>query len=116
MAFVTAEETVPGMADSIEARRRTLGIAKGELAALAGRSRETLRPVLAGLRRRYDDATIFGLGRVLRWENDWYERLQAGEAPTEIPVDDDRLAVIEQRLTRVEEAVQQLLDDEPRAR
>lgn len=106
------DPVVPGMADAIERRRQAVGVGKGNLAKIAGVSRETLRPVLAGYRRAYNDETIFGLARALRWQNDWYQRLQAGDAPAELPPIDPeieaRLRAMEDRFSRIETALARL--------
>lgn len=94
---------LPGLAAAIERRRLAVGLGKGRLAAAAGLSREGLAPLLKGYRRAYNDSTIIGIARALRWEVDWYERLQQGEAPAEVeasPADG-----LDERITRLEDEV-----------
>lgn len=92
---------MPGMADAVEARRIARGLSTGKLAELVGVSRQALVPVRKGLRRDYNDDTIFGVARALRWPVDWYERLKGGEPPMD--EDDPDHADLEQRLDQVEE-------------
>lgn len=117
---MTTVEIVPGMAEAIERRRTALGIAKGVLASVAGVSRETLRPVLAGELRQYADETIFGLGRALRWRNDWFDRLREGLDPVEHVADVDlaeEIRTLRQEVARLRDQVQSLgtSADAPRA-
>jgi hypothetical protein len=115
---VSDEEIVPGMAEAIERRRLDVGLSKGSLAARAGRSRETLRPVLAGVRRKYDDDTIFGVGRSLRWRNDWYDRLLAGDEPIEADRDhsdlDDRVSRLEEQMKEALSILRRMQGSSPR--
>lgn len=102
------------MADAIETRRRQLRIAKGQMAELAGVNRETLRPVRAGLLRDYNDETIFGLARALRWPVDWYERLKRGEPAVDEngeadPRVSDRLDDLERRADELERLLREVL-------
>lgn len=87
-------ESVPGMAEAIERRRLDLGLTKGELAERAEVTRQGLDPVRRGERRDYNDRTIIGVARALRWEVDWYARLCDGREPVEATVerDDDTTA------------------------
>lgn len=100
-----SDQVVPGMADAIERRRLVLGLGKGQLASKAGLSREGLSPILKGYRRSYNDASVIGVARALRWQVDWYDRLQHGDAPEE---DTPGGADVETRLTLLEEAVAQI--------
>lgn len=74
-------DLVPGMAEAIEERRRSLGMTIGDFAAEAGLTRQGLDPVRRGERRQYNDRTILGVARALRWDHDWYDRILAGQRP-----------------------------------
>lgn len=75
---------VPGMADAIERRRLELGMTIGDLADAAGITRQGLDPVRRGEHRSYNDRTIMGVARALRWDVDWLDRLIAGRRPREV--------------------------------
>src|SRR5689334_1141133 len=77
-------EIVPGMAETIEARRRQLQLSPGEFSRRAGITRQGLAPVVKGHRRAYQDRVRFGVARALEWEPDAIDRLLAGEQPVEI--------------------------------
>lgn len=76
------EETVPGMAEAVEGRRRELRLRPGQFAQAAGLTPQGLDPVRKGIRRSYSEKTLDGVAQALRWPTDWYDRLQAGEDPT----------------------------------
>ena len=76
-------ETVPGMADYVERRRRQLELTPGDFAERAGLTRQGLDPVRSGIRKDYADKTRFGVARALAWPTDWYERLLDGEDPAD---------------------------------
>lgn len=101
-----SDEVLPGLAEAIERRRLAVGLGKGHLASAAGLSREGLAPLLKGYRRAYNDSTIIGLARALRWEVDWYERLQHGEPPTE--AEGSASEALDERLTRLEDEVREI--------
>lgn len=74
-------DRVPGMAEAIDARRLELGLTIGNFADAAGLTRQGLDPVRQGLRRQYNDRTILGVARALRWPIDWLDQLEAGRTP-----------------------------------
>lgn len=83
-------ETIQGMAEAIEQRRRDLNLTVGELAAAAGITAQALAGYRRGERRDSVAAerTKRGLASALGWPADWYERLDAGEDPASFPVVD----------------------------
>jgi transcriptional regulator with XRE-family HTH domain len=81
-------DEVPRMAERVEARRRELGLAPGAFAERSGLTAPALAHVRAGRKRRYQESTIYGVARALRWRTDWYERLLADQEPE---VDDGAL-------------------------
>lgn len=80
---MTDPEIVPGMAEAIEHRMELLGMSPGEFAIQAGLSRTAVAHVRAGHRRAYQRRLTRGVAGALRWPNDWYARLLAGEDPRE---------------------------------
>lgn len=100
------------MRQAVEGRRRELRLSVGELAELAGLSRQGIANVREGRQRDYHESTIFGIARALRWDVDWYERILAGEEPRPAPVRDeltpddrtltDRVAMLEAQLALVQ--------------
>jgi hypothetical protein len=110
-----ATERVPGMAECVEGRRRELGLSPRQFADTAGVTTEALRPVRAGRRKQYRDSVVFGVARALRWEPDWYDRLQAGQdplisvAPDDLPNFRQRVEQIEATVARLERAIAEVL-------
>lgn len=80
---IVASEINPAMADAVDRRRLQLGMTPGDFATAAGLTRQGLDPVRKGELRKYNDRTILGVARALRWEPDWYERLSSGRSPIE---------------------------------
>jgi transcriptional regulator with XRE-family HTH domain len=78
------EETVPGMAEAIERRRRELGLSPGEFAERAGITRQGAGNVRRGVRRQYHDKVKLGVARALGWRADAIDRLLIGEQPVEL--------------------------------
>lgn len=73
-------ETVAGMAEAIDARRQELGIASiAEFERRTGITREGLKPLLAGERRRYQDRLKWPVCAALGWTADSIDRLLRGE-------------------------------------
>lgn len=72
-------DTVPGMAEAINQRRKQLGLTPGQFATAAGLTRQGLGRVQKGVRAGYQDRTLLGVARALRWPADWYDRLLRGE-------------------------------------
>ena len=119
MNMARKRTTIPGLAEAIEDRRRQLGLTIGELAEAAGLTRQGLDPLRRGERRSYEDRTIFGIARALRWRGDWYQVISDGggleDLPTEIqavtrPETPARLSDVElvATLRRLTEAVDRL--------
>ena len=109
------DEIVPGMAETIEARRKALSLNPGQFAERAGLTREGARRVRNGHRRKYQDDTINGVARTLRWEASWYDQLLAGERPIETDRDEpadihDRLSRLEDHARRVDETLDLILE------
>jgi hypothetical protein len=69
------------MADRVERRRRELGLTPGAFAELAQLTAPALAHVRAGHRRKYQDSTIFGVARALRWRTNWYESMLENQDP-----------------------------------
>ena len=84
----TAPERSDELAEIIERRRRELGLTIGAFASTAGLTRQGLDPIRRGVLKSYEDRTIFGIARALRWAPDWYDRILHGGEPT--PADEGR--------------------------
>ena len=100
------------MAEAVEARRLVLGLNPGQFAEEAKLTRQGASHIRKGFRRRYQEDTIRGVAKALRWERDWYDRLLSGELPVEAEA--TASSSVEDRLTRLEdavEAIRQLLHD-----
>ena len=78
---VSERETVPGMAEAIEARRDLVLLSAGGFAEAAGISRPIANQIRRGERRAYSDDTRYGVARALAWPGDWYQRIVNGEDP-----------------------------------
>lgn len=76
-----ATQTVPGMAEAVQARMDERGLSPGDFARLADVTPQGLAHVRQGRRKRYQSKIKFGVARALQWPPDWYERLEAGEDP-----------------------------------
>lgn len=105
-------ETVPGMAEAIDARRAERGLSPSEFAANAGVTPQGLAPVRRGDRKLYQSKVRIGVARALWWPEDWFERLEAGDDPSTFPtvVPDDALASdeIRTRLAELESEVAEI--------
>jgi transcriptional regulator with XRE-family HTH domain len=66
------------LSDAIEQRRLELGLSVQDLANQTGLTREGLRPLLRGERRKYQDRLKLPVCRVLGWSPDSIDRLLAG--------------------------------------
>lgn len=82
-----AGETIPGMAEAIEARRKELHLSVGDLADAAGITPMGLKPLREGIRRDYRIGTLHGLAAALRWKRNWFDLLLAGADPAELEDD-----------------------------
>lgn len=104
------------MSEAVESRRQALGLSPGRFAEATGLTRQGAANVRSGKRRLYQDDTIHGVARALRWRRDWYERLLAGEEPEEDDhVPSGLLDALDERLARVEEALELISDRLDRA-
>lgn len=105
-------DTVPGMAEAIEARRAALNLTVEGLAAAAGLTRPGIKPLREGQRRNYSTATLRGVAEALGWHRDWYDRLQQGASGGEL-IDPDRVASWDHRISslpiEVQEAIEYLI-------
>lgn len=118
------EETVPGMAEAIERRRKARRLAPSDFARASGLTMQGLAPVRSGVRKGYQEKVRSGVAKALAWPLDWYERLLAGDDPETFPDTehpdrprsvDDRLSAVEadvadlrQTLARVERGISEL--------
>lgn len=105
---------VPGMAERVESRRKELRLSPGDFAKRAGLTRQALADVRGGKRKQYQDVTINGVARALRWKTDWYERLLVGKSPVvdgKLPPSDDRIDGLEARVDGLEGALVSLRDE-----
>lgn len=99
-------EIVPGMAEAIHARRRQLRIEDvAELVRRTGLTRQGLAPLLAGVRKGYQERTTGPVCRVLRWKPDGIDRLMRGEAPIER---DPTTADLDEEISRLAEQTARL--------
>ena len=125
--MTSKRSTVPGMAEAVEDRRRELGLTIGKLAEAAGLTRPGLDPVRRGDRKAYEDRTVFGIARALRWRSDWYAWLVDGGDPAELPVEpeqvtqtdvpvpsDDELVATLRRLTEAVDRLERRMAEEDR--
>lgn len=87
MEHVTEEQTVPGMSEAVEGRRKELRLRPGQFAEMAGLTPQGLDPVRKGYRRSYSDRTINGVADALGWPVDWYDRMLEGEMPETVTAD-----------------------------
>lgn len=94
------------MAEAVEARRIELGLDPGSFAESADLTREGVRTVRAGHRRKYNDRTIFGVARALKWRSDWYDRLLEGLSP----VPEDRAPDLAEEVRLLRGEVRSLAD------
>jgi len=115
----TMTETAPELAKAIEARRKELGLAPGELAQAAGVSVQGLAPLRKGVRKQYQDRLTLSVCRVLGWTPDSIERLLRGEPAQLVEVSqlDDvaelraHVAELSDRVAVLQRLVDGLLDD-----
>ena len=82
--MATSSEQSTELAEAVEQRRRELGLTIGDFAAAAGLTRQGLDPIRRGVVKQYEDRTLFGVARALRWAGDWYDRILAGDDPAEL--------------------------------
>lgn len=71
------------VAAAIEQRRTELGLTVGQMVERSGVTAPALAPLRSGEKKRYNDATKFGLARALNWPRDAVDRLFAGDKPDE---------------------------------
>lgn len=105
---------VPGMAERVENRRKELRLSPGDFAGRAGLTRQALADVRGGKRKQYQDVTINGVARALRWKTDWYERILAGKAPVvdrDAPSSEDRVDRLEIRVDELDARLVSLRDE-----
>ena len=88
-------EVVPALAESIETRRKQLGLAPGDLINATGVTGPGLAPLRRGERRAYQERLTMAVCRALRWTPDSIDLLLAGEEPVTW---EDELRELEHRL------------------
>lgn len=102
------------LATAIERRLGATGATVSEVAAAAGLSRETVRPILNAVPGNYRPATLAKVSLALGWTGDSIERVLAGGKPRLAPQDDqsieDRITELEARFARIESAIRDRLD------
>lgn len=113
------QDEVDGMRQAVEARMRQLGLTPTTFAHAAGVTVQGLDPVRAGVRKQYQAKTRIGVARALRWPEDWYDRLVAGEPANHFPDTrwpaaqltlEERVAAVEARLDALIELVERAVD------
>ena len=103
-------------------RRRRLSLQLNQ-DQLPGVSSATVRKVETGKEPNPSERVRVAMAQALGWQDDAYDVLRVGGVPTpsnqtiDLPLidgrsDGDRLTAVEQRLDRIEEAVQRLLEGE----
>lgn len=95
---------------AVQDQLNAIGSTPGEVAARAGLSRETVRPIINGVPGNYRPATLAKVSLALGWTGDSIEKIIAGGTPEVVHRHSDRLDLVEQRLDRIEAVLQQLLD------
>lgn len=113
-----ADESVPGMADAIDARMRSLHLSPTDLERRSGLSSPQCLDVRAGKRKGYAMKTRRGIAQALRWPIDWYDRLVAGDDGAAIetvlwPIivtPEERLDALEAQMGEVQSALRRLLE------
>lgn len=99
-------QTVPGMAEAVESRRKELGLSPSDFARAAGLTQQGLAHVRKGMRREYQTRVRTGVATALQWPHDWYDQLLAGNRPPALddpdPEIEERISSLETRLDRIE--------------
>lgn len=117
--FETDQEGWDRVKSAVTIRRGQLGFRRQEdIATKAKVGVETWRDIEGGRRLRYRLGTLTLIASALGWPPDMLQRIAEGEEP---PREDDpelvrRVDQLDDRLTRLESAVDSLLDEERRAR
>lgn len=76
-------ERVPSVARAIAKRRQDLDLSLEQFVEQTGLSRPGLAPLLAGIRKGYQERLTMPVCRVLKWTPDSIDRLFRGESPIE---------------------------------
>lgn len=76
-------ETSDHLARHVERRRRDLGMSIGELEKVAKLSQPVVTDIRKGRVKSYNESTILAMSSALHWIDEWYDRLVAGESPTD---------------------------------
>lgn len=82
---------IDGLAEAVEARRKELGLTPGQFVEESGLTQPGLATVRNGEDRAYQEKTILGVAKALRWEIDWLDRLRAGTQPRPAGAPDDEV-------------------------
>lgn len=77
-------ETVPGMAEAIEARRIALHRSPGEMVRRSELTAPGLAPMRKGIRKQYRDSSRLGLAKALDWPYRALDFLLEGGDPAEL--------------------------------